>query len=219
MYNTLKSLLESRRTPRYVDREDIPQEDIQKILDAANLAPSFDKVYPYEIFVLTNSPAGIDKKEELVEQYLCRNSDGTISKVGDPWNEREITQPILSGLSLVYVATPKASATTSTGPLELTLISQRDAMISATYAMLAGQSLGYRAGMFSAVTFPNETAKILFSNNENSRIVTTVTIANRDLLIIDPAYNKRYIDYKNQKPYVYHSKHRDNSVLPKLTII
>jgi nitroreductase len=219
MYNTLKSLLESRRTPRYVDREDIPQEDIQKILDAANLAPSFDKVYPYEIFVLTNSPAGIDKKEELVERYLCRNINGTISKVGDPWNDREIVQPILSGLSLVYVSIPKASATSSAGPLELALISQRDAMISATYAMLAGQSLGYRAGMFSAVTFPDETANILFSNNAMARIVTTVTIANRDLLIIDPTDNRQYIDYKNQQPFVYHSKHKNKTALHKVTVL
>jgi protein PhnA len=74
MYNELKTLLENRKTPRYVDRDDIPRDDINKILDAAKLAPSFDKVYPYEIYVLTNSQAGINKKEELDNaHWACLN--------------------------------------------------------------------------------------------------------------------------------------------------
>jgi nitroreductase len=51
MYNELKTLLENRRTPRYVSQDDIPEDDINKILNIINLAPSFDKVYPYEVHV------------------------------------------------------------------------------------------------------------------------------------------------------------------------
>jgi len=219
MYNTLKLLFESRRTPRYVDREDIPEDAINKILDAAKLAPSFDKIYPYEIFVLTNSQAGINKKEELVERYICRNEDFTMSNVGDSWNDREIVQPILSGLALVYVAIPTSSATTSAGPYELDLQAHRDAMISATYAMLTAESLGYRAGMFSGITWPLQSAKLLFTDAEHARVVTTVTVANKDLAIIDPTKAKQYINYKNQQPFVYHSKHKNKIALHKIHIL
>ena len=219
MYDALKTLFENRTTPRYVDQNDIPVADINKILDAAKLAPSFDKIYPYEIFVLTNSQAGINKKEELIERYVCRNTDGTHANPGDPWNNREIVQPILSGLALVYVAIPKASTTSNAGPDELVLIAHRDAIISATYAMLAAESLGYRAGMFSGITLPAESARLLFTDSEQAKVVTTVTVANRDIRIVSPNFLRNYIDYKRQRPFVLHSKHRDKSVLPNLTIL
>ena len=219
MYNTLKTLFENRRTPRYVDQNDISEDDINKILDAAKLAPSFDKVYPYQIYVLTNSQAGINKKEELIERYVCRNKDGTHANPGDPWNNREIVQPILSGLALVYVAIPKGSTTSNSGPDELEFIAQRDAMISATYAMLAAESLGYRAGMFSGIYWPIKSAKLLFTDAEQAKVVTTVTVANRDMPIASPNFLRHYIDYKSQRPYVLHLKHRDKSVLPNLIIL
>ena len=219
MYNELKTLLENRRTPRYVDRDDIPEDDINKILDAAKLAPSFDKVYPYEIYVLTNSQAGINKKEELVERYICRHQDGTQPAVGTPWNDREIVQPILSGVSLVYVAIPVASKTTAAGPFELAFAAQRDAMVSATYAMLAAESLGYRAGMFSGIVWPGESARLLFTDAEQARVVTTVTISNRVIPTSDPSHDRQYIDYKNQRPYVYHAKHTDKVSLPNIMIL
>ena len=219
MYNELKTLLENRRTPRYVDRDDIPQDDIDKILDAAKLAPSFDKVYPYEIYVLTNSQAGINKKEKLVERYICRHQDGTQPAVGTPWNDREIVQPILSGVSLVYVAIPVASETTAAGAFEVAFTAQRDAMVSATYAMLAAQSLGYQAGMFSGVVWPGESARLLFTDVEQARVVTTVTVANRVIPTSDPLYDKQFIDYKDQRPFVYHSKHKDKVSLPNIMIL
>jgi nitroreductase len=220
MYNELKTLLENRRTPRYVDRDDIPEDDINKILDAAKLAPSFDKVYPYEIYVLTNSQAGINKKEELVERYICRPDDYSASpNVGTSWNNREIVQPILSGVSLVYIAITTLSPTMETGEFELYLTSQRDAMVSATYAMLAAESLGYCAGMFSAIVWPGESARLLFTDTEKARVVTTVTVANKVIPASDPLYSRQFIDYKDQKPYVYHSKHRDKVASPKITIL
>jgi nitroreductase len=219
MYTQLKTLLENRRTPRYVDQDDIPGDDIDKILDAAKLAPSFDKVYPYQIYVLTNSHAGINKKEELIERYICRHYDGTIPKIGATWNDREIVQPIISGLSLVYVAVPKASGTTPAGAVELAFTAQRDAMVSATYAMLAAESLGYCAGMFSGAHMPSESARLLFTDAEHARVVTTVTVANRIIPTSDPIKSRQYIEYKNQQPFVYHSKHRDKSVVPKITIL
>jgi len=216
MYHELKTLLENRRTPRYVDRDDIPEDDINKILDAAKLAPSFDKVYPYEVHVLTNSAAGIVKKEALVDYYVCCGPDGITDTPGDSWNEREICQPILSGLVLVYIATPKLSATSRAGPNEKAFIAHRDAMLSATYAMISAKSLGYASGMFGSVAHGESLG--LFTNNASAKIVTSVTIATRELPF-STADNRQYISYKNQQPFVYTKKHQGITRHPKITVV
>ena len=210
-------MLEARRTPRYVDRGDISETDTQKILDIINLAPSFDKVYPYEVHVLTNSAAGIAKKEALVEYYVCCGPDGITDKPGESWNDREICQPILSGLVLVYVVTPKLSTTSRAGPTEKSMIAHRDAMLSATYAMISAKSLGYAAGMFSSVDH-NSNVVELFTNNTNARITTSVTVANQELSS-PSVINRQYISYKNQQPYVYTKKHRTITRHPKITVV
>ena len=215
MYADLKTLLESRRTPRFVDQGNIPETDIQKILDAIKLAPSFDKVYPYEVHVLTNSEEGISKKKALLEFYVCHsNETNAPSKPGDPWEEREICQPILSGLVLVYIASPVKSSTCKASNTELNLIAHRDIMVSATYAMLSAKSLGYATGMFSAV-YHNESIK-LFTKDTNAKISLSVTVANVE--IPEPFVSKmkrRYIEYNNQRPFVYPKKHRDEKGFPK----
>ena len=122
-------------------------------------------------------------------------------------------------MSLVYVAVPRASGTTAAGAFELAFTAQRDAMVSATYAMLAAQSLGYQAGMFSALVWPGESARLLFTDAEQARVVTTVTVANRIIPTNDSSYRKQFIDYKDQRPFVYHSKHKNKVSLPNITIL
>ena len=210
-------MFEARRTPRYVDQGDISETDTQKILDIINLAPSFDKVYPYEVHVLTNSAAGIAKKEALVEYYICCSPDGITDKPGQPWNDREICQPILSGLVLVYIITPKLSTTARPGSDETSVIAHRDAMISATYAMISAKSLGYVTGMFSSLDHNGNVVE-LFTNNTNARITTSVTVANQELS--KPfVVNRQYISYKNQRPYVYTKKHQAMTNHPKITVV
>jgi nitroreductase len=59
LYNDILFLLKNRRTARLVDTGNISIDHYDKIIDAALTAPSIDRKYPYKIYALTNSPAGI----------------------------------------------------------------------------------------------------------------------------------------------------------------
>ena len=219
MYDQFKTLLEQRRTPRLVTTEDISQENIQKILAAAVLAPSFDKAYAYEIHALTNTADGIAKKEALLNYYRCLNTDGSHSKVTDSFNDREMVQPILSGLTLVYVVTPKNSPTMRCGPAQTLMFSVKDATVSATYAMLAAESLGLKSGMFGSIDHnyhPDDDAIRLFSTDPNAVILLSVAIANTVVDIPETSSNKHFFDYKGERPYVMYKKHRDIRKHPKI---
>jgi nitroreductase len=221
MYDQLKTLVEKRKTPRLVETDDISEENIQKILDIAKLAPSLDQNYGYKIHALTNSTAGIEKKEALLKYYRCMNGDGTHPQVTDPFSDREMIQPILSGLSLVFVVTPKRAVTMKTSDMATLICCIRDAMISATYAMMAAESLGFKAGMFGNVDHNgleyNPSAPALFSDAPGARIILTVTVANK--LVSIPEVDEKgrhWFDYKGERPYVLPHKHQQKTVMPEV---
>ena len=223
MYDQLRTLVEKRKTPRLVETNDISEENIQKILNIAKLAPSLDQNYGYKIHALTNSTAGIEKKEALLKYCRCMNGDGTHSKVTDSFNDREMVQPILSGLSLVYVVTPKRTVTMRTDTIGTLICCIRDAMVSATYAMMAAESLGFKAGMFGNVDNNgleyNPSAPALFSDVPGAIIILTVTVANK--LVSIPGVDKNgrhWIEYKGERPYVLPHKHQQETVMPEVTM-
>lgn len=222
MYDQFKSMLEQRRTPRLVETTDVLEDHTRKIMQAAMLAPSFDQAYAYKIHVLTNSDDGKAKKEELLKYYRCMNSDGSHPDITDPFDNSEMIQPILSGLVLVYVVTPKRSVTMRTGPIQTLCMGIKDATISATYAMLAAQSLGLKAGMFGAIdhNYAGSPAAIrLFSTDPNSVILMAVTVANAVVDIPVSSEEKHFFDYKGQRPYVMYRKHRAARKLPGYTVL
>lgn len=230
MFDQLYNLITTRRTPRLVETNNIPEENITKILNAAKSAPSFDKAYAYSIHALTNSPAGITKKEQLLEFYRCTNSDGTHPKYGDTFHNREMVQPILSGLVLVYVITPKRGPNMKTGPQQTINAAVRDSTISATYAMLAAASLGYKTGMLCAIDsnyHPVNNAVKLFVNDTISFISMSVTVATDIIPIPESTIPgasphtgpKQYFNYKGMTPFVYPKKHWNVNKVPTVITV
>jgi len=225
MFEQLYSLLVNRRTPRLVKPDDIPREDIEKILNSARSAPSFDKVFPYKIHALTNSADGKAKKEELIQFYRCGRGGKPVNSYKESFEHQEIVQPILSGLVLVYIITPQRSPfTIQTGPYRVAMQGTMDATISATYAMISALSLGYKAGMFCAVegnTTENTEGVQLFSDNPNSFIAVSLTIAT-DVIDVQPPSSpnyKLYYNYKGSKSFVYPNKHRDIDKTPEIVVV
>jgi len=89
--------------------------------------------------------------------------------------------------------------------------------VSATYAMLAAESLGLKSGMFGAVDHnyhPVDDAIKLFSTDPNAVILLSVTIANTVVDIPETASDKHFFDYKGERPYVMYKKHRATRKLP-----
>jgi len=64
----LDILFDTRRTVRLFLDDPIPEDDVDKIIAAAEKAPSKNCLYPYNIMALTNSEEG-----KKVKQHLCRN--------------------------------------------------------------------------------------------------------------------------------------------------
>jgi len=113
------SLIQSRRSIRLFKDTPIEAEKLQKILEAANLAPSAGNLQGYEIYVV------IDPEQR---QALARAALG---------------QPFLAQapVDLVFCANPQRSAV-KYGKRGRELYSLQDATIAGTYAMLAAQELG-----------------------------------------------------------------------------
>lgn len=212
-YEPFLEMISRRRTPRLVDRGDIPQDDIDRIRDAIRYAPSFNKAYPYKVIFLTNSTDGIEKKERLVEHFRCLHADGTTPAVGDPWDEREMPQSLLGGLTIAYVLQKRDIPDTSAGPQEKNLSSHRDIAVSASYSMLAASSLGYVSGMFGACTDRKKAAEIL-TDELDPILVMVVAVARAIIPPIDTENVRQYFSYRGQNPYALWKKHRRYDLMP-----
>jgi nitroreductase len=219
IYEDLLNLLQNRRTSRLVDTSDIDIEDITKILEAIKYAPSFDKVYPYKIVALTNSPEAITVKENLIKYYRCAKPNGTTPSVDSSFDDLEMVQPILSGLTLVFVATPKPSSTMKEGIINLQMIAVKDATIAATLAMLTGESLGLKTGMFGCVQqIHNVTA--MFTDAPLARYVMAVTFAKKIIPHTNETKSRQYFDLdSNTRPFAYRNKHRNINNTPLIQVI
>ena len=206
LYNDILFLLKNRRTARLVDTGNISIDHYDKIIDAALTAPSIDSRYPYKIYALTNSAAGIEKKELLVEHFRCG-----YDRPGDDWEGKEINQALLSGLTLMYTSweTPTLDPDPQEGKIRLNHI--KDTMVSASFAMIAAESLGLSTGFFGSVKDNNKLSKRLF-NNDYEKITVVVTCAVDNLAReIEKHYTRdRHIPYpyKGQQPWVCVNKHK-----------
>ena len=206
LYNDILFLLKNRRTARLVDTGNISIDYYDKIIDAALTAPSIDSRYPYKIYALTNSAAGIEKKELLIEYFRCG-----YDRPGDDWEGKEINQALLSGLTLMYTSweTPTLDPDPQEGKIRLNHI--KDTMVSASFAMIAAESLGLSTGFFGSVKDNNKLSKRLF-NNDYEKITVVVTCAVDNLAReIEKHYTRdRHIPYpyKGQQPWVCVNKHK-----------
>lgn len=210
-FEYLLDLMQNRHTPRMVDSGAIPDIDVQKIYSAVKTAPSFDRVFPYKIFFLTNSEEGIAKKEQIIEYFRCGED-----QVGDTWENKEIAQTLLSGLVIAYVVdNNKLSLTADYGPpdtvhrrMSIGRHALRDITVSGTYAMLAARSLGYHTGMFGA-SKNNIDAANVFTPDRNCYLGLCVTVAKDVIPPLDRNNPRQPFVFKNQNTFVLWNKHQN----------
>ena len=210
MFEQLKTLFANRRTTRLVSSTDIPQADIDKIMSAMEFAPSFNKDFAYKVYALTNSPEGILKKEQLVEYARCG-----VDKPGDPWELKEINLSILGGLLLVFTYKAQRYQVGISDPFKTNASSAVDATICATMSMLAAESLGYSTAFSISIWDTPESRSILTTDTEEN-ILLAVSVSNK---IAQPTDDFYRVDYKNQRPYIVTTKHRDVTKTPKVVIV
>jgi len=153
--SSVNDLIKQRHTTRLMDGSVAP-EDVDTILDSARRAPSKNKIYGYKIFALGESDAAKDFKQELCDSITtCEGATG----------ETIYLLQTLAPLVLVYMANP-APEHQMVGIINETIgtevfdkdysevkgaatryvmikSSVRDAMISASYAQLTAENLGY----------------------------------------------------------------------------
>jgi nitroreductase len=202
IYYQLLNLFKNRRTVRLASETGISDDYLNKILAAAKTAPSFDKLYPYKIYVLTNSVEGRLKKERLLEYFRC-GSDRPLTG----WKNKEILQPILSGLVLVYTYQYSVSRTPDPIQPATTGLGAIDAIMSATMALMAAESLELKTGFFACVK-DRKTIMLELTENPEEHFVCAVTIANENLGL---QYTTRVIDYpyKEDTARIFLKKHHD----------
>lgn len=147
-------LIKNRHTTRLMT-EEIKPEDVKTIMESARRAPSKNKIYGYKVIALTNSEQG-----KKLKQVLC--DDITLYEEDD--NRIIYLKQTLAPLVLVYVANPApehqmvnvkeehgeevfdscySDVNGEADRYAMIKSSVRDAMISATYAQLTAEDLGY----------------------------------------------------------------------------
>lgn len=204
MFDQLKNLFQNRRTARYVSRDDIPDEDIQKLISISKISPSADKLYAYKVYALTNSPEGVTKKQALVEFARCGNDI-----LGDEWDGHEINNSLLSGLVFYFTITNKPAPTPNSyhhlSLEKLRKYSTIDASINATMIMIAAESMGYQTAFSAFISDVAESRKIL-TGNTTEEIILAMSVANPRHPTI-PTLAVQVVDFKGHRPFVITNKH------------
>lgn len=107
---------------RFLPDKTIPKEDVQKILETINLAPSARNLQSYKVFVVQGK-----EKIEKVSQACYSQKENFISN---------------AALILVFCIDPK-KAEEDFGERGRQLYTIQDASITATFVMLTATALGY----------------------------------------------------------------------------
>lgn len=152
--STINKLIKSRHTTRLM-KNSIDENDVQTILDSARRAPSKNKIYGYKVFVLTESSLGKQLKSELCDNITtCEGNDGqtvyllqtkaplVLLYVTNPAPEHQMVNVKESSGTEVYDRV-YSEVKNEADRYVMVKGSVRDAMISATYAQLTAEDLGY----------------------------------------------------------------------------
>jgi len=152
--STVNNLIKARHTTRLMT-EDIKEEDVLTILDSARRAPSKNKIYGYKVFALTNSPSGKRLKSELCDNITtCEDENSrdiyllqtkaplVLLYVTNPAPEHQMVDLVEDKGTEVY---DKVYSEVKSQISKNVMVkgAVRDAMISATYAQLTAEDLGY----------------------------------------------------------------------------
>jgi nitroreductase len=152
--STVNNLIKARHTTRLMT-DSIKEEDIQTILDSARRAPSKNKIYGYKIFSLTDSATGKRLKSELCDNITtCEDDNGkeiyllqtkaplVLLYVTNPAPEHQMVDVIENSGTEVYDRV-YSEVKSQVSKNVMVKGAVRDAMISAAYAQLTAEDLGY----------------------------------------------------------------------------
>lgn len=152
--SVVNNLINSRYTTRLMT-DNIKEEDVQTILDSARRAPSKNKIYGYKVFALTESATGKRLKSELCDNITtCEDDNGqdiyllqtkaplVLLYVTNPAPEHQMVDVVENNGTEVY---DKVYSEVKSNVSKYVMVkgAVRDAMISATYAQLTAEDLGY----------------------------------------------------------------------------
>jgi nitroreductase len=152
--STVNKLIKERHTTRLM-KSSFDESDIQTILDSARRAPSKNKIYGYKVFALTESETGKQLKAELCDNITTCEGDGGqniyLLQTKAPLVLLYITNPAPEHQMVDIKENTGAEVYDSVYSEVKSEISRyvmvkgavRDAMISATYAQLTAEDLGY----------------------------------------------------------------------------
>jgi nitroreductase len=210
MFDQLKNLFQNRRTVRYASSADIPEDDIKKLIDVTQLAPSSDKAFCYKVYALTNSPEAIERKTGLVEFARCG-----IDMPGDTFHNREINLSLLSGL-VFYFTIPEVRLDIRPKSKNYAII---DATINATMIMMTAEAMGYKTAFSAVITDRPDSRKILTGGTEEEIILAVSVSVPRDYEIPESMKDKTPVRFKGQIPYIKSNKHLSIKKTASVTII
>jgi len=197
----INSIINKRHTTRLMSGS-VSENDVATILDSARRAPSKNKIYGYKIFALGETAEANELKKELCDHItLYEETDDTIYLM-------QVKAPLV----LVYVANPApehqmlsvneqtgteifdrsySEVTSSVNKYAMIKSSVRDAMISASYAQLTAEELGYGTAFVACGLedmMSNEKFKNLFEDKLNGEFIEPIVvlcIGPKDQKIID----------------------------------
>jgi nitroreductase len=152
--SAVNELIKARFTTRLMT-DDISEDDIETILDSARRAPSKNKIYGYKVFALTNSAIGKRLKAELCDNITsCNDENGkeiyllqtkaplVLLYITNPAPEHQMVDVVEQKGTEVYDKV-YSEVKSEISRNVMVKSSVRDAMISATYAQLTAEDLGY----------------------------------------------------------------------------
>lgn len=152
--SAINNLIKARYTTRLMT-DSIKEEDVQTILDSARRAPSKNKIYGYKVFALTESPIGKRLKAELCDNITtCEDENGqdiyllqtkaplVLLYVTNPAPEHQMVDVVENNGTEVYDRV-YSEVKSNVSKYVMVKGAVRDAMISATYAQLTAEDLGY----------------------------------------------------------------------------
>lgn len=150
----VNQLIKARHTTRLM-KESMNEVDIETILDSARRAPSKNKIYGYKVFALTDSDIGKQLKSELCDNITyCEGDKGqyvyllqtkaplVLLYVTDPAPEHQMVDIKENDGTEVYDRV-YSEVKSEADRYIMVKAAVRDCMISATYAQLTAEDLGY----------------------------------------------------------------------------
>ena len=159
-------IMHQRFTARTFKKDKVKPEHMTKILEAGLLVPSKDKLFPYEIIVLTDSEKGKEFHKTLWGEYMTyEQCDGEGNKIRQYINSVR-TAPV----NILFVLNPKyehgvgspsrPKESEQVNFLKTTKRAARDAMISSTAMMIQAEQLGYDTAFSASIYHTYKNPKI-----------------------------------------------------------